>query len=199
MLSLEEESYDSDFDLPSLPKVKNRTRDQITMNDRFLDENVPEDRNTNQYTKRADPAVEAYKWLMRWRIRVQTTDVSHITDAFSCWVPSCDGGIDITSGNYRRMAVDGSKELCHRFVYRFWYPSYSTDNDVSHLCGNNGCCRPSHLTSESRTTNKSRDGCVGFLFLGGRWIKVCKHKPLCVRVTQVSGDCISEKPPTFDK
>lgn len=134
MLSLEEESYDSDFDLPSLPKVKNRTRDQITMNDRFLDENVPEDRNTNQYTKRADPAVEAYKWLMRWRIRVQTTDVSHITDAFSCWVPSCDGGIDITSGNYRRMAVDGSKELCHRFVYRFWYPSYSTDNDVSHLC-----------------------------------------------------------------
>ena len=33
--------------------------------------------------------------------------------------------------------------------------------DVSHLCGNAGCCNPAHLVAESHADNMSRQRCLG--------------------------------------
>jgi hypothetical protein len=104
---------------------------------------------------------DTYKWL------IGTTAVNeNETGHFKCWEPSADvKGIDITDSGYFRFSYKGKKILCHRFVWVYHNPGKTiTDGyDISHLCGNKRCCRPSHLHCEIKTNNIARIGCMGYI------------------------------------
>lgn len=135
----------------------------------------------NQYTK-SDIGTEfnsTYKWL------ISNTEIKkNETEHFQCWKPKHGiSGIDNTVVGYKRMSFNGKKVLCHVLVWLFHHPGISMENDdVSHRCHNNWCCRPSHLVKEDRMTNKSRDHCLGYLVDRDDTkivIKVCDHEPPC--------------------
>jgi hypothetical protein len=66
-------------------------------------------------------------------------------------------------------------------------PQDAVDLDASHLCGQQWCCRPSHLAWESRLYNISRRGCAGFVLLdSGTWVRVCTHNPPCKIATRAT-------------
>lgn len=148
--------------------------------ERFSDSIVC-NRRVNQYTKSSDVDAflnSAYQWLI-----ANTELKKNKTGHFTCWKPNKTSGIDDTTAGYKRMSFNGKKVLCHVLVWLFHHPGESLDgDDVSHRCQNKWCCRPSHLVKEDRSTNKSRDNCLGYLIEYDDpeiVIKLCKHEPPC--------------------
>lgn len=62
---------------------------------------------------------------------------------------------------------------------------FATDkyDEVSHLCGNAACLRPTHLTWESHAQNMARIGCAGYVRCQccGEWTRACTHDPPCIK------------------
>ena len=63
--------------------------------------------------------------------------------------------------------------------------------DVSHLCHNRSCWRPSHLTAESHVTNMARSakgGCGGTAVdvTKNEYNLLCTHEPVCMVVRVIS-------------
>lgn len=137
---------------------------------------IPELRKTrktqNQHTHETDESI--YKWIVSNCI--ETQDENNI---FHCWIPKIGStGIHyIKDKNQFRFSLRGSKLLVHVFT-KACFEDNTDDLDVSHLCHNRKCCRPSHLAYESRSYNKSRDGCCGYIITRNAHL-VCKHKPAC--------------------
>ena len=154
-----------------------------------LRNSFPTSRATNQYSTKWTTS-QQYNWIAYNANRVYDS-----TGTFCCWIPPTGGGFDFDEDkNQFRFSIDGKKALVHVFT-RFCKsaPPDLNNNisslDVSHLCHNRKCCRPSHLEYEGRDYNKSRDNCPGYLKdEHGDFRLVCKHNPPCKVVTVVS-DC----------
>ena len=137
--------------------------------------------HVNQHSRGSDEDLSntRYRWLIS-----RTTVVTSPLGLFSCWVV-CEGiGIDETKAGYPRMSYAGKKLFTHLFVWEYHNGAKQSDLDISHLCQNKRCCRPSHLQAESRAVNKSRDHCIGFVALDCKsqertHYRLCKHEPIC--------------------
>lgn len=140
-------------------------------------------RNKNQYSldDSEDGLNTDYRWLISTTIQIVDRS-GYVT----CWAPK-GPGIDQSSAGYHRFSIMGKKRLCHDFVWEYHHLGINKEADISHLCHNKWCCRPSHLTDESRSVNKSRDNCPGYVLMNlnsrQRMIKVCSHDPVCCVVT----------------
>jgi hypothetical protein len=58
------------------------------------------------------------------------------------------------------------------------------EDDISHLCSNVTCCRPSHLHRESHSINMSRIGCPGLIVMpdySEYALSLCTHTPRCMK------------------
>jgi len=160
----------------------------------FLDANGK--MSFNQYTKpKSDTAWfdAGYQYLM---YRVQEEQLG----LFTCWIPS-GPGIDAvqTDEHYKRMNLNGSSPQCHGFVWAYHHPGVVKNLDVSHLCGNGFCCRPSHLHHEERKYQLLRRGCPGYLCFTDAddivtYYLACKHMPICKRSTSISFEDVCEEP-----
>jgi len=134
--------------------------------------------NVNQYTifdlKKLDLY---YLWLIS--ITKEKWD-----DTFSvcCWIPTPNTkGIDfMEKSRQHRASLKGNKILLHVFTKLFWEKPKNIEYEVSHLCQNHICIRPSHLHWESHLENMSRIGCIGWICVENMFIRVCKHKPSCL-------------------
>jgi hypothetical protein len=90
-------------------------------------------------------------------------------------------------GNSYRLSVSGVDTRAEKLVY-YVKKSHKTVSDVFQICGDVGCCRPSHLSVETTKDNKdTRRGCYGYLKIPGedRLYKVCPHQPTCRKVTGI--------------
>jgi len=119
---------------------------------------------------------------------------------FTCWIPN-GPGIDAVDDKdrYKRMNLHGSSPQCHGFVWAYHHPGVVKNMDVSHLCGNGFCCRPSHVYHEDRTYQLTRRGCPGYMCFADAddivtYYLVCKHEPTCKRSTDVSFTDVCEEP-----
>ena len=154
-------------------------------NQRF-DKELVASRRKNQYSL---PSFEkdlnnSYKWLIGSTEVVSSSPAGH----FECWVPEGPGIQTLKSG-YNRFSFRGSYYMCHVFVWHYHNPNRVAGKDISHLCSNEACCRPSHLRAENRDYNISRRGCVGYLVSMENpdlVIKVCTHQPPCTKTTPFS-------------
>ena len=156
-------------------------------------------RHKNQYTIRSEAQERSasYEWLLS-----SLKPPSSLTEAFdseyTCWIPSGQG-ISKTMSGYLRFNHIGKKVFCHVFAWRHHHNSdhhqAAGRGDVSHLCRNKQCCRPSHLVREDRATNKSRDNCPGIVSCSlheEEAFQLCKHKPRrCLWITTFT--CTSDK------
>jgi hypothetical protein len=126
-----------------------------------------------------------YKWLVG-----TTTEFKNETKHFTCWEPS-GTGIDDTDSGYKRFSYKGDKILCHRFVWYFFNPGklIPNDHDISHLCGNKRCCRPSHLYCEPKPNNVARINCIAYLVADSNHdsiMKICIHNVPCKTAKYIS-------------
>ena len=127
----------------------------------------------NQYSN--ESTEDLYKW-----IKSNCQELYDDHDVFGCWIPIVGTkGIDYNEVNNQfRFSFKGVKTLLHVFTKGLFEENY--DNlDVSHLCHDRKCCRPSHLVYENRSDNKSRDGCPGYVIDNDKAHLLCKHKPPC--------------------
>lgn len=141
---------------------------------RFSDEK--KHTHVNQYTNQ-DLLDIRYRWLIN-----QTVVSSSPLGFFKCWIINNTSGIDETESGYLRMSYRGKKILVHLFSWEYHNGSKPRDKDISHLCHNKRCCRPSHLFCESRSTNKSRDHCIGIVSPdkdSSVHYTTCNHEPIC--------------------
>lgn len=140
-------------------------------------------RKSNQHTK-STWTVELnylYQDLIKACVKVKST-----VDAFECWVPDQDS-IGLTwpeyARGYTRVRFDGGAIQTHVFVFLYHRPMQRVPDgmDVSHRCGNSLCCRPSHLTAESRDVNLSRRTCAGIIYetISQTYFRLCRHEPIC--------------------
>lgn len=150
-----------------------------------LDQRFPHKLRRDSINQHTQPQVEAelnsiHSWLVS-----NTESVPNATNHFFCWKPiSSKGIVVVTPNGYRRLNFRGRKIMCHEFTWLYFHPGErSDDNDISHLCHNNWCCRPRHLHKEPRIANKARDHCLGYLVGQDEdqmmVIQVCKHNPSC--------------------
>lgn len=146
---------------------------------------------TNQYTKPSrDDALITLTMVIIKNTRV---------DARNCWVLEHTKGIALHNHGYGRVNFLGNKKLAHHVTYMSlklrsatWVcpPGY----DVSHLCGNNSCVNPHHLTAESRAYNMSRIGCKGLVTVTTSsqvfyvTFNMCSHSPRCLVETKIIDD-----------
>jgi len=151
---------------------------QFDLDHRFSDA-VLQSRKCNQYTRNSE--IEEFNLSYRWLITV-TAEKPGIEGIFVCWEPQ-GPGIDTNKTGYHRMGFKHTKVMCHVLSWLYHHPGETTeDGDISHLCHNSNCCRPSHLFKESRSINKSREGCVGYALSSDDpsiIIRVCQHLPSC--------------------
>jgi Zinc-binding loop region of homing endonuclease len=127
----------------------------------------------NQYSNESKK--EVYQW-----IKSNCEELYDEYEVFGCWIPIKDTkGFDyMKEQNQFRISYQGKKILIHVFTKSVFEDN--TDNlDVSHLCHDRQCCRPSHLVYEDRSYNKSRDGCAGYVIDEKNALLICKHKPPC--------------------
>jgi len=105
-------------------------------------------------------------------------------DVFCCLIPA-GIGIAANDAGYRRVCYEGKRVTCHVLVYETVHQNANAELDahfeVSHLCGQPGCCNPQHLTKEDRKSNIARRGCLGLVRIEGTdsWINACRHDPPC--------------------
>lgn len=118
-----------------------------------------------------------------------------------CWELSHTVGISVHNNGYGRVSFLGSKKLAHHIAImatKGLGPDWTCPegHDVSHLCGNNKCVKPSHLVVESRANNMSRIGCKGYVTVQNTTATVvvefcmCNHAPKCAFNTTVIDDNI---------
>jgi hypothetical protein len=101
---------------------------------------------------------------------------------FICW-ESTRG--DLTPGGYYRISFQGQKVQNYGAIATAFY-GQQPGKDVSHMCGNPLCVRPSHLVWESHSQNMSRIGCPGVIYhvYNDRFFdEACSHTPRCKKVT----------------
>jgi len=60
--------------------------------------------------------------------------------------------------------------------------SIGDGKEISHLCDTPNCIEPSHLILESRSSNMSRQNCIGYACYQDTLFKLCEHEPPCLRV-----------------
>ena len=100
-------------------------------------------------------------------------------DVFECKIPT-GPGVDSPKSGYKRVNFGGKKHMAHVLAYKAAHGSVPDGLDVSHLCGNAGCCAPSHLVAEDRASNIARRGCRGMIRTPeGTWYSTCPHEPKC--------------------
>lgn len=143
-------------------------------------------RKFNQYTTQLTKVDDTYEWLISI-----TEVVPDSTRNINCWIPKKVAGID-TNMNYNRISFQG-KTLAHRFVYLYHHPELVPTTkpqlDVSHLCDNGYCCRPSHLHLEEHNENIQRQKCLGYVIIPNNSTQVlsfCEHDPKCKKFTRVN-------------
>ena len=143
----------------------------------------PPSRKTNQYTKLtlSEQIDRDYRWL----ITKTTVAPQDSLGIINCSIPNGEG-IDITEANYTRMGFRGDKVMCHVFSWNYFNPGQiiPATNDVSHLCGNSKCCKPSHLHLEPHSVNIGRIACPGFIVIPitdteNHCFQICNHTPHC--------------------
>jgi len=147
---------------------------KYTENQRFS--SIKESTHVNQH-KKDDLLNTRYRWLIR-----NTTVKSSELGFFLCWIVNESSGIDETKGGYPRMSFSGKKIFTHQFVWEYHKGKKPDEMDISHLCQNKRCCRPSHLHVESRSMNKSRDHCIGIVSPAidkQNCYRLCQHEPIC--------------------
>lgn len=149
-------------------------------NTRFNINDVNE-RGSNQFKK--ETRHDIYKWLIS-----RTDEVREPSGMVVCWCPiSTEKGIELRPTGYVRINVAGAKQMAHVFVWEYHSSEeVPKEKEVSHLCSNPQCCRPSHLTVESRKDNIARRTCLGYIILPGdqtTGYRNCQHNPRCKRVT----------------
>lgn len=142
----------------------------------------------NQYSSITfvDYLNQSYQWLIKSTRIISSPPAGH----FQCWVPYGVGIQPLVSG-YNRFSFRGTYYMCHVFVWLFHHPNQALTQDISHLCSNKACCRPSHLLCEHRNYNISRRGCPGYLVSNEDnhfVIKICLHHPPCSKTTPFSSD-----------
>jgi hypothetical protein len=133
--------------------------------------------HVNQYSNSAELQHSRYRLLIS-----NTTRKSSALGFFTCWeVIENAKGIDTMPTGYFRMSYAGRKVFVHVFVWEYHNGPKDENLDVSHLCHNKKCCRPSHLHLESRAVNKSRDNCVGVVAASPDDTphQLCRHQPPC--------------------
>lgn len=149
----------------------------------------PPNRRRNQHTDDLEHLNTTYRDL------VNSCQIIETDAIFDCWKPRLvrEGGFcqahPPTSGSngYRRFSMFGGRALAHVFVYLYFRPEETIDTDVSHLCGNQYCINPRHLTEESRSVNISRIGCFGYLISGTSVsTSECPHNPRCCRSRSIT-------------
>lgn len=99
---------------------------------------------------------------------------------FTCW-ESTRGN---KSGQYYRTNFQSKKVLTYNAIAVAFY-GQPNGEDISHLCGNPRCVRPSHIYYESHQINISRINCCGMIFCTRtkKYLKnVCVHYPKCKKV-----------------
>jgi hypothetical protein len=158
----------------------------------------------NQYSK---PSTEQEKQDFGYRHLIsRTNEETH--GLFVCWKPDITSpGIDISSKEsylYRRFNFFGKKILCHNFTWQYFHPNEIKPDgyDLSHLCCDSECCRPSHIHCELRKYQRTRDKCSGYIWyqmignsqtedkteVENRYFDVCKHTPKCKKCQFISVD-----------
>lgn len=149
-------------------------------------------RHKNQYTKNGD--LEESRASYEWLLLQSSVASNHSSEkGVACWTPK-GKGISKTASGYLRFNHAGRKILCHVFTWQFSNPEDIKDGDVSHLCRNKECCRPSHLVKEDRSKNKSRDNCPGIISCSvhhDESYRLCRHEPRCLFTTAFS--CIADR------
>ena len=133
----------------------------------------------NQYTTETE--MEKYTWILSNCIEYSPPE--DVNNIIKCWIPNPNAvgmQYDATNNQFR-FSNKGKYDLVHVFTSEFIKGSKGT-LDASHLCHNRRCCRPSHITFESRTDNIARVDCPGYIIVEGRLYKVCTHYPPCKRV-----------------
>jgi hypothetical protein len=159
--------------------------------------------NINQYTM---PHTEQSKQDFGYRhLIARTNEVKK--GVFVCWKPDITKpGIDVSDNpdyQYRRFNYFGSKQLCHVFTWQYFHPGVNKPEnyDISHLCCDPECCRPTHLYCELRKYQRTRDKCPGFIwyqFLGetqqdgsdeeNHYFDLCEHQPKCKKCQEINID-----------
>lgn len=155
-------------------------------------------RHRNQYTIRTE--AEERKASYDWLLSSLQQPKSLYNSMYTCWIPSGQG-ISKTVSGYLRFSHIGKKVFCHVFTWNYHHNGcrdhryIAIEGDISpHLCRNKQCCRPSHLTKEDRSANKSRDNCPGIVSCTlhkEEAFQLCKHWPRCLYISTFT--CIHDK------
>jgi len=149
--------------------------------------------NINQYNTMAYGALVdfVYNRLMTSQMTERMWDVNRDPGGIiRCWEPVGPGITHVGPGNYRRLNIANVKTRVHVFMWLYHNPGQTIPRhcEVSHLCGNDFCCRPNHLCVETRQLNLLRRNCPGAIYLAveNLWFdNYCPHFPSCMRVTSV--------------
>lgn len=156
--------------------------------DQRFDREVMAARSCNQHSSKSleSEFEDAYRWLIGRTEEVASTPAGH----FRCWVPGGPGIQHLASG-YSRFSFRGVYHMCHAFTWHYRHPGDQGSGDLSHLCSNQACCRPSHLHREDRNTNLSRRGCPGYLVstTSNLVLQACRHDPPCTVTTPFNETC----------
>lgn len=201
--SIEESLYQKNKEAPNRqPKYSKTTGRKIIVHGSVLNGNDGDRKKSNQYTMRTFEQYmdETFEWLVPKTMPLISFPIGH----FVCWnLDEGIKGVDSNEAGYKRISFHGAKVLAHVFTWLYIHPGEPMDEEIvkknlSHLCGNAKCCRPSHIHKEPHPTNISRKGCVGFIpkhpdigpdddsELLNHFIQVCTHSPTCKKITFVS-------------
>lgn len=101
-------------------------------------------------------------------------------------------GAQLNASGYVRFSYRGTYFMAHVWMFLYHNPGAAfpvAGHDVSHLCCNEWCCRPSHLALEPRPYGRTRETCVGFVYdaVTDTYGQVCRHNPPCMKVVQIAG------------
>ena len=103
-------------------------------------------------------------------------------NSLECWI--WQGSKKAPDGKYGRIRITfmGVTQSvgAHRAAYMAFNESFNLDHDVSHLCHNTLCVKPSHLSHEERSVNAERSACVPQGFCVGHSSKGQMLKPCII-------------------
>lgn len=121
---------------------------------------------------------DVYGWLNQ-----SSVQITGLGGFFTCWIGDITLPGIASDTDYLRFSFRGVRVLAHLFTWLYHHPGARPIGDISHLCGNNHCLRPSHLFDEPHSSNIARIGCSGYILIADTLFSVCKHNPHCKKVT----------------
>lgn len=140
-------------------------------------------RGCNQYSKMTWD--KQYRWVIGHTI-VQSSP----RNIFKCWViPNGTKHFSHMPNGSTRTSFNGKRPMSHVFVWLYHNGRDTValrEREISHLCANERCCRPSHLIAETHLQNMQRINCLGYVLFSGQdesVVKLCPHTPPCKKVT----------------